>query len=221
MVIYENYMKYQDFRNKFQNAPIIFSKNIILGQSKKQIIRNQLARWNKNGLLVELRRGAYLLNDNDRKVHVSNPYLANQLYSPSYISLEYALNFYGLIPERVNDVTSITTRKTLSFSNNTGNFSYRHVNPSVYRGFTSVNDKQGLSFLIADPEKALMDFCYLNLGLFSGNYKDIFLESYRLQNMESLNIKKILYYAELFNIKKLMKVADVLCGIICQERRSE
>ncbi len=71
-------------------------------------MRNQLTRWGKNGLIIQLKRGVYMLNKNDQKLHPSRFYLANQLLWPSYVSLESALGYYGLIPEAVADVVTPT-----------------------------------------------------------------------------------------------------------------
>ena len=120
-------MNYNEFRNKVQSWPIIFSRDLTLSQANKQIIRNQLERWHTKKFLIKLKRGIFLLNPNDRKIIPSRPYIANKLYSPSYISLEYALNYYNLIPERVSDLTSVTIRKTLRFGNKIGTFIYQHV----------------------------------------------------------------------------------------------
>ena len=73
-------------------------------------------------------------------------------YTPSCVSLEYALGFYGLIPERVVEVTSITTKKTLRITNPVGRFSYQHVTTSAFRGFKITKDENGMDVFIAEPE---------------------------------------------------------------------
>lgn len=212
-------MKYLDFKNEVQKQPVIFSRDLTLHSADKQVIRNQLERWCARKLLVKLRRGAYLLNPNDRTLNPSKNYIANQLYSPSYVSLECALNYYGLIPEKVSDVTNITTRKTLRLKNELGTFIYQHIKPVAFRGFKAVKDEAGLNFFIAEPEKALIDFCYLNLPNFQSDYDSVFRDSYRLQNVEDLNAGKVIVFAGFFNNNKLMKVAESLCKFIREEAR--
>ena len=159
-------MKYSDFKKKVLNWPIIFSKDMITSGESGQVTRNQLERWRKSRRIIRLRRGLFILGDDDRRVELSGPYLANQLYGPSYVSLEYALNYYALIPERVIDITSVTSRKTMRVTNEAGTFIYQRILPKAYRGFKMVKCENGLTFFIAEPEKAVIDFLYLNLDNF-------------------------------------------------------
>lgn len=212
-------MNYNEFKNAVQHWPLIFSRDLTLHQPDKQVIRNQLERWHLKKLLIKLKRGVFLLNQNDSKVKPSRTYIANQLYTPSYVSLEYALNYHNLIPERVVDVTSVTTKKTLRLKSEIGAFIYQHIKPAAFRGFRGLKDEAGLIFFIAVPEKALVDFCYLNLRKFQGDYKAAFEESYRLQNVEALNTKRIAHFAELFDNQKLISVSQSLCDFINEEKR--
>jgi predicted transcriptional regulator of viral defense system len=182
-----------------------------------QTLRNQLNRWQQKGLIIKLKRGVYLLNENDRKINPSLYVIANQLYGPSYISLEYALNFYGLIPERVIDVTSVTTKKTMLIKNSLGNCIYQHIKPESFRGFNTKKDNAGFTFFIAEPEKAVVDWLYLNLKKITEGAKDIFGESFRFQNVEDLKKHRITELAKLFNNPKLMRVANNFCDFIKKE----
>ena len=212
-------MNYTEFKNNFRHLPLISSRDVVRLKEDKQAIRNQLNRWLKRGLIIALKRGVYLLNENDRGVNPGRAFIANQLYAPSYVSLEYALNFYGLIPEMVYDVTSVTTRKTLRLKNKLGNFIYQHIKPESFRGFKAVKEDSGLSFFIAEPEKAVVDFLYLNLGRIKANDKTVFEISYRFQNVEGLSKSKITAYTALFKNAKLKKVASRFCGFLKLERQ--
>lgn len=213
-------MDYNEFKNNVQKLPIIFSHDVImLNKQNKQAVRNQLNRWHTKGLLIKLRKGIFLLNSTDRKINPSRAYIANQLYTPSYASLEYALNYYGLIPEAVNDLTGITTKKTMRIDNELGTFFYQHVKPETFRGFKVLNDEAGLAFFIAEPEKAVVDFCYLNMDKFKEPYGKVFEEAYRLQNIEILNPKKLMKFAKLFKNNKLLDMSKVLCGLINESKR--
>ena len=212
-------MNYTNFKNTVQSWPLVFSRDLTRNKANKQALRNQLKRWHSKRLLIKLKKGIFLLNESDRKITPAKGYIANQLYTPSYLSLEYALNYYGLIPERVSDITSVTTRKTKRLKNEIGQFIYQHIKPACFKGFYAVKDESNLSFFIAEPEKALVDFCYLNLKNFQDNYESVFEQSYRLQNTESLNVKKILYYAKLFKNIKLSRVCKALCNFIRKERQ--
>lgn len=210
-------MNYNEFKNSVQQWPLILSQDLILLQTDKQNMRNQLKRWQNKKLLFKLKRGMYLLNPNDRKVNPSRAYIANQLYHPSYVSLEYALKFYDLIPEQVSDLTSITTRKTLRLKNEAGTFIYQHIKPRTFRGFKALKDEAGLIFFIAEPEKAAVDFFYLNLKKFKESDEKVFEESYRLQNVELLKTRKVMKFANLFGSGKLMRISQSFCKFIEKE----
>ena len=212
-------MKYNKFKKQVLNWPIIFSRDVIPAGKPGQVVRNQLERWRRSGRIIRLKRGVFILADDDRRVELSRPYLANQLYSPSYVSLEYALSYYGLIPERVSGVTSVTSRKTMKVTNATGVFIYQHVKQKAYRGFMMVKDENGLVFFMAEPEKALVDFLYLNLGKFRDDNPDVFEGSYRFQNTEKLSHKKIASFANLFENKKLVKVTRLFLSHFYERRR--
>lgn len=204
-------MVYQEFKNQVQDRPLINSRDILWQNEEKQATLNQLNRWQKRKLLVPLKRGVYLLNPTDRKIQPSHEFLANQLYGPSYVSLEYALNYYDLIPEAVYTMTSVTTKKTARFQNGEGLFIYRHIRPQAFRGFRAVKDMAGLNFFIAEPEKAIVDFLYLNLEKFAPHDKEIFDLSYRFQNLEELSEKRMLELAKLFSVSKLVRITHLFC----------
>lgn len=207
-------MKYLEFKNRVQDMPVFFSRDLGIFKENRQVVRNQIRRWQVQGLLFKLRKGVYVLNKHDRKVEPSKLFIANQLYGPSYISLEYALNFYGLIPERVVDITSVSTRKTKEFQNEFGVFVYRHIKKSCFTGFSMGQDEAGLSYFIAAPEKAVVDFFYFNLKSFKENFQEVFEEGYRFQNVTELNTNKIMGYAGLFKNKKLFQVSRQFCEFI-------
>lgn len=210
-------MNYTEFKRKLQKMPLFESMDIIHLFKNKQHLANQLDRWQKKRLIIKLKRGYYMFNENDRKSNPSRLFIAGQLYWPSYVSLEYALSFHGLIPERVADVTSITTKKPTRFKNAIGTFIYQHIKPIAFRGYKSAVDEAGLTFFIAEPEKAIVDFLYLNLSKIPANDMDIFRESFRLQNMDKLKLRRITELAKFFANKKLGHVAKNLCAFIKQE----
>lgn len=211
-------MNYTDFKSRFQSAPLIFSKDVERLDKRRQATRNRLSRWQTKGLLVKLKRGVYLLNKNDRKVNPSLSFIGNQLYRPSYVSMEYALRHYGFIPERVSDITSITTRKTARFKNKVGTFIYQHIKPEAFRGFKAVKEDNGLSFLMAEPEKSVVDFLYLNLDKFHKDAKEAFKHSYRFQHMKGLKRRRLIELAGYFNNRRLLSVVRDLCDFIRGEQ---
>lgn len=127
--------------------------------------RTNITRWIKNGFVVKLRQGWYSFPEFGKDMDIVR-LVANRIYDPSYVSLQYALAFYGMIPETVIQVTSVSSLKTFSLQNEFGQFSYQNVKPSLMFGYTpqtilspSANKQM---FLMATPEKSLLDFLYLN-----------------------------------------------------------
>ena len=113
--------------------------------------------WVEQGYLVPLKRGLYIVSQVITQQEPCIGLIANHLYSPSYVSLQYALRQYGLIPERVLLITNITTCHARSFNNSMGSFTYHNVSRAYFAlGITS-NTEGSSSYMIATPEKALVD----------------------------------------------------------------
>lgn len=120
--------------------------------------RNKISAWLKNKELMRIKKGLYIFGENSALQPYSKEVLANLIYGPSAISLLYALNYYGLTPERVNVITSITNNRLKSFSTNIGVFQYYYLNPEKYSVGITLNQLLAQhAFLIASPEKALAD----------------------------------------------------------------
>ena len=112
----------------------------------------------KDGQLIRLKRGLYVVSDQVSGKHINTCLCANHIYGPSYVSEHWALRWYGLIPERVYTMTSVTTKRSRQFRNSLGLFTYDQVKPDYFSiGIESV-EEEGISFLIATREKALCDF---------------------------------------------------------------
>lgn len=88
-------------------------------------------------------------------------YVANQIYRPSYISLHTALSFYGLIPESVVQITSVTSLKTATFTNSMGEYSYKSMKEGLMFGYQLKPITDNLTIRFATPEKAILDLLYL------------------------------------------------------------
>lgn len=120
--------------------------------------RDKISLWLKTGDLVRVKKGLYVFGKNVTTVPYSHEVLANLIYGPSAISLSYALSFYGLIPERVTTVTSITTKRDKSFSTPVGEFTYKYLKHEKYGvGLTLSEINPEKHFIIVTPEKALCD----------------------------------------------------------------
>lgn len=204
-------MKFNDFVKIYCNVPLIDSSTFTLYSKKAEGLRRQVSDWIKKGYLIQIKKGFYIFSDEYRKIYPSVLFLANFLEFPSYISLEYALNFYGLIPEKVTVITSVTTKKTNDFNNCLGRFEYRTIKEDLFFGFREELDREQ-KFLIALPEKAILDFFYLNTR-FLGKYSEF--ESLRLQNLEKLDIDLLSHFSYKYN-ERTKKVAGSLKGFILE-----
>lgn len=204
-------MKYNEFKNLVIKFPFFTSSQLGGFVKDCQLLRNQLYLWQKRGLIIKLKKGLYMLGENERKIEPSPDAIASHMVAPSYISMEYALSRYDLIPEGVFTVTSITTKKTQTIRNNLGTFAYQHIKEKCFVGFKQEKDSNGLTFFMAEPEKALVDFFYLRSHDFKENDKDVFKESFRFQNTENLDKNKLIRFGALFGNKKIMKVIDNFC----------
>ena len=111
----------------------------------------------KDGDLVRLKRGLYIVNEEITGQKIDNKLCANQLYGPSYVSLQWALRYYGLIPERVFTLTSVTTKRSRKFDSPLGTFSYYQVPKEYFSIGIKMETTDGYCSLIATPEKALCD----------------------------------------------------------------
>ena len=164
-----------------------------------QVYPYQMSHWTQKGYLVKIKNGLYAFSE--KKDTLKNEYIAFNLYQPSYVSLEWALSKYGLIPEMVYNCTSVTAKTTRAFQNSFGLFSFRHMKKELFFGYKKINDN-GQVYLIAEPEKALFDYVYLNLSKINGQ-EDI--DELRLNKFElkKLNKNKIKKFSSFANNKKL------------------
>ncbi len=143
--------------------------------------------------LVRVKKGIYIFGKNFARKPYSSEILANMIYGPSYVSLEWACQYYRLIPEKVTTVTSITTQRSRQFQTPLGLFTYDHQPISIFSiGVTMIklsDQKQGL---IATKEKALADLLVLRRGAFSSkkHFKETIFEDLRIEqeDLDSLNL---------------------------------
>lgn len=111
----------------------------------------------KDGQLIRLKRGLYVVDERVSGEPVNIRLCANHIYGPSYVSQQWALRWYGLIPERVYTMTSVTTKRSRTFENPFGRFTYYQVKPSYFPIGIKSMEENGVYCLMASPEKALCD----------------------------------------------------------------
>jgi hypothetical protein len=127
--------------------------------------RDKISDLISKGIIIRVKKGLYLFGDGGRQRPYSTEILANLIYGPSYVSLDYALQHYGLIPERVEGVTSVTTGRSRKFLTPVGLFIYRMIPLRAFQiGMDRIEVSDGRAFLMATPEKALADKIYEDRG---------------------------------------------------------
>lgn len=127
--------------------------------------RDKISDLLSKGIITRVKKGLYVFGDGARRRLYSTEVLANLIYGPSYISSDYALQHYGLIPERVEGVTSVTTGRSHRFLTPVGLFIYRTIPIRAFQiGMDRIEIGDGRAFLLATPEKALADRIYEDRG---------------------------------------------------------
>lgn len=144
--------------------------------------RDKISDLLRKGVIVRVKKGLYVFGPEHGRRPYSRELLANLIYGPSYISLESALYHYGLIPEHVEAVTSVTTGRSRRFNTPAGLFIYREIPLEAYRfGMTRVEAGGEPAFFIATPEKALSDKIRLDRGTGLRNIRE--MHAYVTENL--------------------------------------
>ena len=168
----------------------------------------------KKGEIIRVKKGLYVFGPELARAPYSKETLANLIYGPSYISLEYALSFYGLIPERVEVLTSVTNKRKKLFTTSIGVFSYRYINPSLFScGVTLYKIDESHTILIAVKEKALSDLIYFSDKIVDENQMRRYLFEYlrvEKEDIQKFNLRKVKELAELYgqNVRLFCKVIE-------------
>lgn len=152
-------MDYLSFRDKILPLGCISTEQIKLFFPGYD--RNSITRWVTAGRLVKLRRGWYALSECAKERDFSL-YVAGKMVNPSYLSLQWALSFYGMIPETIVSFTSVTTLKPQQYDNPLGKFVYQSMSSHLFFGFEPRTLSGGRTYMLATPEKALLDLLYLH-----------------------------------------------------------
>ncbi len=196
-------MKYIDLLKKVE-GPIFSLQDIKLLNEK--VYPYQLSQWVKKGYLLRLKNGLFSFPERSKNLKVET--IAFNLYQPSYVSLEWVLSKYGIIPEMVYNCTSITTKTTRNYKNTFGDFIFRNIKKSMFFGYEKI-EENGQVYLIAYPEKALLDYLYLNMKKFK-NENDLKEMRLNTEVIKKLNVEKIKEYVGIVNSKRLTKILDTL-----------
>ncbi len=189
-------MKFKEFKRKMEKA--VFSTGearVVAFAANPATLKLQLHQWVKNGDLVALKKGLYMFPSGK----TDQVEIARFLYPPCYVSLETALNLYGLIPEIPFALTLVTTRTTRTFNTPVGRFIYHKIKNQAFTGFDPHT-------LIAEREKALLDYLYLNQRNLVASAD--FWEELRLQNLDQLDFERAFLLADLYRSSTLTRLLE-------------
>jgi hypothetical protein len=163
-------MKWAELLHMVEDQSIFEPAMLFAGNDRPANILRQLSRWVKAGKLVQVRRGLYAIAPPYARIRHHSFAVAGRLIWPSYVSLHSALAWHGLIPEDVLVITSITTKRPGIYNTPLGNFQFRHVKTELFWGYRKTRFEDGQTAFVAEPEKALLDLCYLTPGADSQGY---------------------------------------------------
>ena len=188
----------------------IIEHSLLLSILKKfnyQNCNDKIARLRKQGVLTLLKKGVYLYEPIAQS-QVCREQISNILYGPSYVSLEYALSYYGMIPERVYALTALTTNRSKSFKNSCGDFKYFQISPRLFSIGLEIRSVGKISYLMASREKALCDKIYMlrDVDLRSKKKMRECLEDDLRIDLEEVYGARLEIFEQYFQISKSKKI---------------
>jgi len=195
------------------DEPVFRTGLLLAGNVNSVHVRRQLGRWAKAGKVYQLRRGLYALAPPYQQNRPHPFLIANQLVRPSYVSLQSALGYYGLIPEYVPVTISVTSDRPQEVSTPLGEYQFKRVRQDRFFAFNPEDLGDGQSAFIAESEKALLDLVYLR----PGGEELPYLRSLRLQNLEGIDTDRLCEIARLFSSPKILRAAENIIQIMGED----
>jgi len=180
-------MRFLEVKNNLKDLLVFTTKDI--KKIDPDFFESRLTEWQEKGHIKKIIKGYYIFSDTEINELVLFA-IANQIYSPSYISLESAFRYYNLIPEEVFTITSVSTRKTQEFNTDIAHFQYQSIKKELYRGYKIIGNGKG-KFKIATMEKAIVDYFYLNSSMKTKeDFKGIRFNFDSLEKLDKDQLKK-------------------------------
>ncbi len=202
-------MEFTELLGIVGDAPAFETGLLLVGGVDPASVQRQLSRWTRAGWLYQLRRGVYALAPPHQKVKPHPFVVANALVRGSYVSLQSALAYYGLIPEHTPQVTSVTTARTGRWETPLGDYAFRHIQAAWFHGYRRLDVGHGQAAFVATPEKALLDLVYLQ----PDGEAPAYLETLRLQALERLDLERLAQMAEVRGRPKLQRAAQSIAAL--------
>jgi predicted transcriptional regulator of viral defense system len=202
-------MQIIEFQKKLSMYPIFSLQDV--QKIAPNFYRIQLDRWQKKGYIKRIKKEYYYFTDREIDQNFLF-YSSNKIYSPSYISLEKAFQYYDFIPEEIFQITSVSSKKTTKFTTSLGNFSYRHIKPSIFFGYRMI-DYGKQKILLAEPEKAVLDYLYLNPRLKAADdFREIRIN--KQEFLEIIDFTKLQRYLKAFENKSLSSRVKIFLNTV-------
>ena len=188
-------MRFLDFKRQFRDFNAITHQDI--QNAFGAVNQSQLVAWKKKGYITAARKGVYVLTES-----TIDPLLLAQEMNDSYISLEFALAHYQIIPEIVPVITAVSSSRSEEVVNDFGNFHYHKIAPKLFCGFVLMESaqKHGRFVRIAEREKALFDLVYFRSDLKSA--EDFAALRLHIDNIDCARIQMFIDLVRAPQIKK-------------------
>ncbi len=207
-------MKWESLLALVADEAVFSSALLLSGEDSVREIRLQLSRWTKAGRLLQVPRGIYALAPLWRKVEAHPLLVANRLQRGSYVSLQAALAWHGMIPEHVPVVTSVGPSRPETIRNSLGTFQLNHISASLLFGYSRVEVVPRQLAFVASPEKALLDLVHLTPGADSTDY----LRELRLQNPAAIRMSVLNELAQRSGRPKLIRMVQLVGPFLATEK---
>lgn len=204
-----------DVRERIQ-AEIFDYQTLIDALAELSFPRDRITDLIKKKIIIRVKKGLYVFGDSHRRHSFSRELLANLIYGPSYVSLDYALDYHGFIPEKSEALTSVAIGRSRKFHTPVGLFIYRQIPIRAYdAGMVLVEEDFGQAFLIAAPEKALADKIISERGVSltsAAEMRRFLTEDLRIDvsKIQSLSPERIDEYAGRYRSQKLRHLSRLV-----------
>jgi len=209
-----NKMQYVQLKESLKDFTV-FSLNDIR-RIDNTFYRRRLNEWQDKGYIKKVVKGYYIFSDLELNENVLFE-IANRIYSPSYISFEMGLFYYHMIPESVYGITSASSRRTYKFKTSIAEFNYKTIKPELFFGYDIIR-YDNKYFKIASPEKAILDYFYINSHL----KKESDFASLRINKdlfSEQIRTKRLYAFLKKFGQKTLKNRMNSFLEFLSAERR--
>lgn len=178
--------------------------------------RDKVTQMLNRGEIIRIKKGLYVRAP-EFGGHIHPNEIANALYGPSYLSLEFALSKYSLIPERVSEITSITAKRNKFYQTPIGTFSYHHINERAFSAGVHLIENEKERYFIASKEKALCDKVALasNIRTIS-EIKEYMYDNLRIdpEELKDLNINELSYIKNAYSCDRIDLLFKLLLKLL-------